>query len=87
MLDPAKVEAIVSACREIREGALREQFVVDVLQKGAGTSTNMNANEVIANRALELRSAPDLVEATQDCSWGKGARTGFRAPRRPEREP
>ena len=54
VLDPARAEAIVAACREIRGGGLREQFVVDVLQGGAGTSTNMNANEVIANRALEL---------------------------------
>src|SRR4029453_4510794 len=41
-------------CEEIREGRLLEEFVVDVIQGGAGTSTNMNANEVIANRALEL---------------------------------
>ncbi|MFT3863239.1 MAG: aspartate ammonia-lyase [Solirubrobacterales bacterium] len=47
-------EAIVAACEEIRAGALRDQFVLDVVQGGAGTSTNMNANEVIANRALEL---------------------------------
>jgi aspartate ammonia-lyase len=47
-------EAIVLACEEIRDGKLHEQFVVDVVQGGAGTSTNMNANEVIANRALEL---------------------------------
>jgi aspartate ammonia-lyase len=47
-------DAIVRACREIREGKLHGQFVVDVVQGGAGTSTNMNANEVIANRALEL---------------------------------
>ncbi len=47
-------DAICQACKEIREGALHEQFVVDVIQGGAGTSTNMNANEVIANRALEL---------------------------------
>ncbi|HEX2077143.1 MAG TPA: aspartate ammonia-lyase [Longimicrobium sp.] len=46
--------AIVQACREIRDGKLHEQFVVDVVQGGAGTSTNMNANEVVANRALEL---------------------------------
>jgi aspartate ammonia-lyase len=52
---PAEVaDAIVRACREIRQGRLHEQFVVDVVQGGAGTSTNMNANEVIANRALEL---------------------------------
>ncbi|WP_045561018.1 aspartate ammonia-lyase [Streptomyces sp. FxanaA7] len=46
--------AIVEACREIRDGKLHDQFVVDVIQGGAGTSTDMNANEVIANRALEL---------------------------------
>ena len=51
-------EAIVAACREIRAGALHDQFVVDVIQGGAGTSTNMNANEVIANRALELLGHP-----------------------------
>jgi aspartate ammonia-lyase len=44
----------VAACEEIRAGALHDQFVVDPIQGGAGTSTNMNANEVIANRALEL---------------------------------
>ena len=42
------------ACEELRAGKLEEQFVVDMVQGGAGTSTNMNANEVIANRALEL---------------------------------
>ena len=52
---PAEVvEAIISACEEIIEGDLMEQFVVDALQGGAGTSTNMNANEVIANRAIEI---------------------------------
>ncbi len=45
---------ICQACEEIEQGHWHEQFVVDVLQGGAGTSTNMNANEVIANRALEL---------------------------------
>ena len=54
LLDPQIAEAIVRACEELREGKLREQFVVDMVQGGAGTSTNMNANEVIANRALEL---------------------------------
>ena len=53
MLDAAKCDAIVKACEEIRAGRLHEQFVVDVIQGGAGTSTNMNANEVIANRGLE----------------------------------
>ncbi|MFE6646658.1 aspartate ammonia-lyase [Nocardioides sp. NPDC057772] len=54
LLDPERARAIVAACQEIRAGALHDQFVVDVIQGGAGTSTNMNANEVIANRALEL---------------------------------
>ncbi|MFF8841137.1 aspartate ammonia-lyase [Streptomyces sp. NPDC015127] len=53
-LDGTLASAIADACAEIRDGALRDQFVVDLIQGGAGTSTNMNANEVIANRALEL---------------------------------
>jgi aspartate ammonia-lyase len=57
LLDAERAEAIVRACEEIRGGALLEDFVVDVIQGGAGTSTNMNANEVIANRALELLGA------------------------------
>ncbi len=47
-------EAIVAACKEIVGGKLWDQFPVDMMQGGAGTSVNMNANEVIANRALEL---------------------------------
>ncbi len=58
LLPEAKRQAIVAACTEIRAGALHEHFVVDVIQGGAGTSTNMNANEVIANRALELMGHP-----------------------------
>jgi aspartate ammonia-lyase len=54
LLDDKRTRAIVAACDEIRGGALHDHFVVDVIQGGAGTSTNMNANEVIANRALEL---------------------------------
>ncbi|UTD26335.1 aspartate ammonia-lyase [Bradyrhizobium sp. WD16] len=49
--------AIIAACREVKAGKFNDQFVVDVIQGGAGTSTNMNANEVIANRALELLGA------------------------------
>ena len=45
---------IEKACREIMDGKLHDQFAVDLIQGGAGTSTNMAANEVIANRALEL---------------------------------
>lgn len=54
LLDEERCDAIVMACAELVGGKLHEQFVVDVIQGGAGTSTNMNANEVIANRALEL---------------------------------
>jgi len=54
LLDERRAIAIRLACEEVREGRLLEEFVVDVIQGGAGTSTNMNANEVICNRALEL---------------------------------
>ncbi len=53
-LDQTRADAIIAACQEVAGGKLHEEFVVDVIQGGAGTSTNMNANEVIANRALEL---------------------------------
>ncbi len=56
---PADIgDAIVRACHEIIAGSHHEHFRVDMVQGGAGTSTNMNANEVIANRALELIGAP-----------------------------
>ena len=58
-LDPAIAAAIAAACDEIVAGGHHEHFVVDMIQGGAGTSTNMNANEVIANLALEaLGHAP-----------------------------
>jgi aspartate ammonia-lyase len=53
-LDAKRADAIIKACQEILSGQLHEHFVVDVIQGGAGTSMNMNANEVIANRALEI---------------------------------
>ena len=53
-LDELRMKAICDACDEILDGKLHENFVVDMFQGGAGTSTNMNANEVIANRGLEL---------------------------------
>ncbi|MFQ5951355.1 MAG: lyase family protein, partial [Candidatus Geothermarchaeales archaeon] len=53
-LDKDRGEAIVKACNEILEGKFYDQFVVDVYQAGAGTSQNMNINEVVANRANEL---------------------------------
>ncbi|MEH6578527.1 MAG: aspartate ammonia-lyase [Amphritea sp.] len=53
LLASHKADAIIAACGDIIEGKLHEQFVVDLIQGGAGTSTNMNANEVIANLALD----------------------------------
>jgi len=58
LLEPQVGDVIVKACEEIRQGRHHEHFLVDVIQGGAGTSTNMNANEVIANRALELLGRP-----------------------------
>jgi aspartate ammonia-lyase len=53
-LDPEIAPIIIQACVDVRDGMLDSEFVVDAIQGGAGTSTNMNANEVIANRALEI---------------------------------
>lgn len=53
-LDKEKADAIIQAADEILEGKFLDQFIVDVIQGGAGTSLNMNANEVIANRAIEI---------------------------------
>jgi fumarate hydratase, class II len=54
LLDPAIGASITRAAREVAEGLLDDQFVLDIFQTGSGTSTNMNANEVIASRANEL---------------------------------
>ena len=54
LLDKRRTQAIVQACDEILEGKFREDFIVDPIQGGAGTSLNMNANEVITNRAIEI---------------------------------
>ncbi|MGN6812767.1 MAG: class II fumarate hydratase [Thermomicrobiales bacterium] len=54
LLDSKEADAIIAATREVSDGALDDQFVLDIFQTGSGTSTNMNANEVIASRANEL---------------------------------
>ena len=54
LLDAPMTDAISQACQEIIDGQFHDQFPVDMIQGGAGTSVNMNANEVIANRALEI---------------------------------
>ncbi len=58
LLDAERAGAIDQACQDVMDGMLQEQFMVDVIQGGAGTSSNMNANEVIANRALEILGHP-----------------------------
>ena len=69
-LDQRKADAILAACREIAEGKFAGEFPVDALQGGAGTSINMNLNEVIANRAIELLGGRigryDLVHPIED---------------------
>ena len=57
-LAPEIARAITAAADDVLAGKLRDQFIVDVYQAGAGTSHNMNANEVLANRAAELLDAP-----------------------------
>jgi fumarate hydratase class II len=56
-VDAEKADAIIEAAKEVMDGDLDEHFVVDIFQTGSGTSTNMNANEVIANRASEILGA------------------------------
>jgi aspartate ammonia-lyase len=67
---PEKADAIVHACREMESGLLNPHVPVDLLQGGAGTSTNLNVSEVLANRALQLLGhAPgryDLISPTED---------------------
>ncbi len=58
VLEQEKADLIDRACEEIKDGKLHDQFIVDIMQGGAGTSTNMNVNEVIANRGQELAGHP-----------------------------
>lgn len=53
-LDDSQVEAMLAACREVAEGKLDGEFPIDIFQTGSGTSSNMNTNEVISNRAIEI---------------------------------
>src|SRR3989442_5085778 len=80
-LDPAIARAIVSACDEILAGRFRDQFIVDVYQAVAGTSHNMNANEVLANRAAELlgeaRGAYTRVHPNDHVNMGQSTNDVF----------
>jgi aspartate ammonia-lyase len=75
LLHPYIAGAIIRACEEIRAGEFTEQFVVDPVQGGAGTSTNMNTNEVIANRALEIlghsRGRYDVIHPLDHVNLGQ----------------
>lgn len=76
LLEPRLAEAIARAATEVAEGRLDDQFVVDVFQTGSGTSTNMNANEVIANRAAELlggRRGSKLVHPNDHVNLGQSS--------------
>jgi len=76
-LDARRAGAIREAAWEVAEGRLDDHFVVDVFQTGSGTSSNMNANEVIANRAAELlggtRGARDLVHPNDHVNLGQSS--------------
>lgn len=75
LLDERISRAIIQACDEVIEGNFLDQFIVDPIQGGAGTSANMNANEVIANRAIELLGGEkgdyDLVHPNDHVNMGQ----------------
>jgi len=76
-LEPEKADAIIAAAGEVVDGKLDEHFPVDVFQTGSGTSTNMNANEVIANRAAQILGGQagdkDLVHPNDDVNMGQSS--------------
>jgi fumarate hydratase class II len=81
-LSGKQVEALLTACRGVAEGRFDDQFPIDVFQTGSGTSSNMNANEVIANRAVELaggdRFHPDKpIHANDHVNLGQSTNDTF----------
>lgn len=76
-----KIKYIVQACDEVIEGKWNDNFITDVIQGGAGTSTNMNANEVIANRAAQLAGHKmgvyDFVHPNDDVNFGQSTNDVF----------
>jgi len=80
-LDKKIASAIVTACDEILKGKFHEYFIVDPIQGGAGTSLNMNANEVIANRAIELLNGKkgdySLVHPNDHVNYGQSTNDVF----------
>lgn len=80
-LPAEKANAIIKACEDVLGGALREQFVVDVFQMGAGTSFHMNVNEVLGNRANEILGARvgeySKVSINDDVNYGQSTNDTF----------
>jgi fumarate hydratase class II len=72
-LDAAVAEAIAAAAGQVADGAWDDQFVLDIYQTGSGTSTNMNANEVIAHRATELLEGGASVHANDHVNFGQSS--------------
>ncbi|HQO20648.1 MAG TPA: class II fumarate hydratase [Acidobacteriota bacterium] len=81
LLDGNKAEAIRSSCREITEGKFDDSFPLDIFQTGSGTSTNMNVNEVIANRATEIlggkKGDRSIVHPNDDVNMGQSSNDVF----------
>jgi len=81
VLSTVKADAIIKACNEILSGKFRDEFIVDVFQAGAGTSFNMNINEVIANRATELlggeKGAYKFVNPNDDVNMSQSTNDTF----------
>ena len=79
-LEAAQIDALLTACREVADGKLDGEFPIDVFQTGSGTSSNMNANEVIANRAIELLGGDRFARKsrstpTTTSTWGRAPTT------------
>ncbi|MBK6418562.1 MAG: aspartate ammonia-lyase [Ignavibacteria bacterium] len=81
VVEPEIADAICKACDAIIAGELHDQFIVDVIQGGAGTSTNMNANEVIANKALEILGRPkgdyDVVHPNNHVNFSQSTNDAY----------
>jgi fumarate hydratase class II len=73
LLDAGRAQAIIQAAQEVADGRWDDQFVVDVFQTGSGTSTNMNANEVIARRAMEIAPTVGRIHPNDHVNLGQSS--------------
>ena len=81
-LDDSQIDAMLAACREVSEGKLDAEFPVDVFQTGSGTSSNMNVNEVISNRAIEIHggdrfAAEKVIHPNDHVNMGQSTNDTF----------